>query len=224
MERENHWISTRAFFKTESLSNWAMDCGLVTFALLNLFAFGWSITVDVTWSDLFRALGIASGVLCITSVLLALATQIISCAIYSSLSRRAKLKGDAPFMLKTENPRVIKMLTNSITKISKITPYRTLCSASATLQGYSVRTHVSISRPAFCRAPRTQKRSTSSSGSSGDDDSGSSDPSDPPQSATHPAQQFTLLKTTQNHSASALRTRINTPLLVGVCLDGRCSA
>ena len=222
MKKEYHWISPGAFLKTENLSNWAMDLGLVTFALLNFFAYAWSITVHDMWSDLFRALGITSGVLCITSVLLALATQIISYAIYSFLLRRAKLKGDAPLILKPENPSVIKMLKNSITKISKITPNRTRCIASVTPQGYSVRTHANASRPAFCRAPRTQKRSTSSSNSSGDDDSSSPDPSDPPQRPTHPAPQSFFIKL--KNSAFVRQSRVNTPLLVGACLDGGCSA
>ena len=218
MKRENHWISAGVFFKTDNLSNWAMDWGLVTFALLNFFAYAWSITVHDMWSDLFRALGIASGVLCITSILLALAAQIISHAIYFFLSRRAKLKGDAPLILKPENPRVIKMLTNSVTKISKNIPNRTLCIASATPQRYSVSAHANASRSAFCRAPRTQKRSTSSSNNAGDDDSGSSDPSDPPQQLTPLEPQFIFPKIKKNSSAFAQQAWINTPLLVGACL------
>ena len=211
-----------AFSKTDKVANGSVDLLFGEVAILALMA----LCFLLTGANFFMYVAVVAFLLCVQSVIFAGCAEGLSHLISSAARVKTRIFGGNAIVFRPDKPMVIKKLADTFTKLGRITPNRTLCIANATPQGYNVRTHVSPSRSAFCRAPRTQKRSTSSSNSSRDDDSASSDPSDQPQLATSLASQF-LFYTKKLDSKAFVRhdhVHTNTPLLIGVCLDGGCPA
>ena len=213
-------LSVMIHTRTSRLTMKLMASSILMLIVAWLLSHLWEATGEMA----FRTLGIGSALICSIMVLLSFLSLIASDGICVFSYARAKFLGIAPPIFRREpllsSVPFGNVLMNTFAFFSERRGSNGYCANTPT--AIDVRAHVSPSRPAFCRAPRTQKRSTSSSNSSGDDDSGSPDPSDPSQQLIPLAPRSPFLKL--KNSASARRTQVNPPLLVGACLDGGCSA
>ena len=207
-----------AFKKTDKVANGSLDF-LLLFGLACLVT---AFCFMATGVSALKPVAFIIFILCAVSAFTSVLAESFSGVIRSLSWIKVMVFGGTPLVFQPDKPKVIKALAKTFTNFSKIPLNRPICTTNFASNRYCVKEHVSVSRPAFCRAPRAQKRSTSSSSNSGDDDSSSSDPSDPSQQLIPLAPRSPFLKL--KNSAFVRQSRVNTPLLVGACLDGGCPA